>query len=97
MLPPPKIVEAQIDSRKLQVRLESGVTVLMPLAHVPTLLLATDEERAVMEVFAHSLRWEALDCDLGVEGLLAGSKEMPARARKAFEKFFTRQFGQQAA
>ena len=69
----------------------------MPLEHVPTLLLATDEERTAMEVFDHSLHWEALDCDLGVEGLLAGCKEMPGLARKAFERFFARQYGQQAA
>ena len=25
-----------------------------------------------MEVFDHSLHWEALDCNLSVEGLLAG-------------------------
>lgn len=97
MNPPPKIVEAQIDSRKLQVRLDSGITLVMPLEHVPTLLLATDEERAEMEVFDHSLHWETLDCYLGVEGLLAGSKEMPGLARKAFEKFFSRQYGQRAA
>ncbi len=97
MNPPPKIVEAQIDSRHLRVRLESGITVLMPLEHVPTLLLASDEERGAMEVFDHSLHWEALDCDLSVEGLLAGSKEMPGLARKAFEKFLARQYGQAAA
>ena len=90
---PPKIIEAEIDARNLKVRLDSGITVLMPLEHVPTLLLATDEERGAMEVFDHSLHWEALDCDLSVEGLLAGAKEIPGLARKAWDRFLARQYG----
>lgn len=69
------------------------MTVLMPLEHVPTLLLATDQERGEMEVFDHSLHWDALDCDLSVEGLLAGAKEMPGLARKAWDRFLARQYG----
>jgi len=90
---PPKILEAEIDARNLKVRLDSGITVLMPLEHVPTLLLATDEERGAMEVFDHSLHWEAIDCDLSVEGLLAGAKEIPGLARKAWDRFLARQYG----
>jgi hypothetical protein len=90
---PPKIIEAEIDARNLKVRLDSGITVLMPLEHVPTLLLATDEERGAMEVFDRSLHWEALDCDLSVEGLLAGAKEIPGLARKAWDRFLARQYG----
>ena len=90
---PPKILEAEIDARNLKVRLDSGITVLMPLEHVPTLLLATDEERAAMEVFDHSLHWEALDCDLSVEGLLAGANEISGLARKAWDRFLARQYG----
>jgi hypothetical protein len=63
------------------------------LEHVPTLLLATDEERGAMEVFDHSLHWEEIDCDLSVEGLLAGAKEMPGLARKAWDRFLARQYG----
>ena len=94
---PPKILEAEIDQRNLRVRLDSGITVLMPLEHVPTLLLATDAERKAVDVFDHSLHWEDLDCDLSVEGLLAGAKEMPGLARKAPAKFLARQYGPVAA
>jgi len=93
MNPPPKIIEATIDPRNLRVLLDSGITVLMPLEHVPTLLLATDQERGKMEVFDHSLHWDALDCDLSVEGLLAGAKEIPGLARKAWDRFLARQYG----
>jgi len=94
MNPPPKILDAEITSSQLRVKLDSGITVLMPLQHVPTLLLATEKERQDMEVFDHSLHWEGLDCDLSVEGLLTGAKEMPSLARKAMKKFFARQYGQ---
>ncbi len=97
MNPPPKILDAEISATELKVKLDSGITLLMPLEHVPTLLLATEEERRGMEIFDHSLHWEALDCDLSVEGLMAGAKEMPALARKAFEKFLQRQYGRIAA
>ena len=97
MNPPPKILDADISATEVKVKLDSGITVIMPLEHVPTLLLATKEERMGMEIFDHSLHWESLDCDLSVEGLLSGAKEMPSLARKAFEKFFERQYGQIAA
>ncbi len=97
MNPPPKILEAEITSSQLKVKLDSGITVLMPLEHVPTLLLATEKERQAMEVYDRSLHWEELDCDLSVEGLLTGAKEMPGLARKALEKFFARQYGRVAA
>ena len=93
MNPPPKILEAEIDPGHLRVRLDTGIIVLMPLEHVPTLLLATEEERGAMEVFDHSLHWEKLDCDLSVEGLLAGAKEKPVLARKAWDRFLSRQYG----
>jgi hypothetical protein len=97
MNPPPKILDAEITSSQLKVKLDSGISVLMPLEHVPTLLLATEQERQEMEVFDHSLHWESLDCDLSVEGLVVGAKEMPSLARKALERFFARQYGQAAA
>lgn len=74
MSPPPKILNAEITLSQLKVKLASGITVLMPLEHVPTLLLATEKERQDMEVFDQSLHWESLDYDLSVEGLLAGAK-----------------------
>jgi len=83
MNPPPKILDAEITPSQLKLKLDTGIMVLMPLEHVPTLLLATEKERQDMEVFDRSLHWESLDCDLSVEGLLNGAKEMPSLARNA--------------
>jgi len=42
-------------------------------------------------VSPYSLRWESLDCDLGIEGLLQGAKEHPKLAEKAWQRFQQRQ------
>ena len=55
MNPPPKILSAEITATELKVKLDSGITVQMPLERVPTLLLATQKERREMEIFDHSL------------------------------------------
>ena len=96
MNPPQKILSAEITATELKVKLSSGVTVLMPLEHVPTLLLATEKERQDREGFDHSLHWASLDCDLSVEGLVAATKEIPSLARKALERFFATSMGRLA-
>jgi hypothetical protein len=82
-----EIKTAQIDATRLTVELADGFTFSAPLSFYPTLLLATDEERKAMEILPYSLHWEALDCDLGVEGLLQGIKEHPKLAERARERF----------
>jgi hypothetical protein len=51
---PPKILDAEITPSQLKVKLDLGITVVMPLEHVPTLLVATEQERQEMQVFNHS-------------------------------------------
>ena len=86
-----EIKNAQIDAMRLTVELVDGFTFTVPLTVYPTLQLATDEERNAMEVLPYSLHWEALDCDLGIEGLLQGIKEHPKLAEKARLRFQQRQ------
>ena len=87
-----EIKTARIDAARLTVELVDGFTFFVPLTFFPTLLLATDEERNGMEVGTYSLHWEALDCDLGIEGLLQGAKEHPKLAEKAWRRFQERQY-----
>ncbi len=89
---PPSIVKAEIDDACLTVWLSTGETVAMPISSVPTLMLATAEERQRMTVHKHSLSWDDLDCDLSVEGLLSGAKELPGLAQKAWDRFFRKQY-----
>jgi hypothetical protein len=86
-----EIKTAQIDATRLTVELADGFTFTAPLSFYPTLQLATDEERNAMEIQPYSLHWEALDCDLGIEGLLEGAKEHPKLAEKARKRYQQRQ------
>jgi hypothetical protein len=56
------------------------------MAFYPTLALAAREERGHFEINGSSVYWPDLDADIGVEGLLAGSREHPHYARKAVER-----------
>ncbi len=76
-----EIKTARIDSERLTVELSDGSTFATPPSLYPTLQLATDEKRNGMEVLPYSLHWEALDCDLGIEGLLQGLREHPHGAK----------------
>jgi len=87
-----EIRSARIDASRLTVELTDGSTFTARLTSYPTLLLASDEERNAMEVGPYSLHWEALDCDLGIEGLLQGAKEHPKLAEKAWKRFHQRQY-----
>ena len=86
-----EIKAARIDATRLTVELTDGTTFTVPLTFYPTLLLAPEEERNAMEVRPYSLHWDALDCDLGIEGLLQGAKEHPKLAEKAWQRFQQRQ------
>lgn len=78
-----EIKTARIDSERLTIELTDGATFTAPLSLYPTLELATDDERNAIEILPYSLHWEALDCDLGIEGLLQGLREHPKLAAKA--------------
>lgn len=82
-----EIQTARIDATRLTVELTDGSTFTVPLTFYPTLLLASEPERNAMEVLPHSLHWESLDCDLGIEGLVQGAREHPKLAEKAWKKF----------
>ena len=86
-----EIKSARIDATRLTVELTDGFTFTVPLTFYPTLLLAAEKERNAMEVQPYSLHWEALDCDLGIEGLLQGAKEHPKLAEKARKRFQQKQ------
>ena len=78
-----EIKTARIDAERLTLELTDGFTFSVPLSFYPTLQLASDDERKAMQVLPYSLHWDALDCDLGIEGLLQGAREHPKLAEKA--------------
>jgi len=70
----PEAEDVTVTEDTLRVELSDGRTISVPLAWYPRLVHATQEERDAWELIGErqGIRWEALDEDLSVEGLLAG-------------------------
>jgi hypothetical protein len=81
-----KIRHIRVDANSLMVEFGDGRVLVTPLNHYPTLQRASDEDRAVFEVYGRSIHWPRLDVDLGVEGLLAGARELACYADKTVSK-----------
>ena len=73
-----RVTSAKCTDDELVVALSDGRTLSVPLAWFPRLLGATAAERADWRLIGsgEGIRWEALDADLSVRGLLRGE---PAR------------------
>ena len=81
-----KIRHVRVDANSLTVEFADGRALVTPLSHYPTLQRASAEDRAVFEVYGRSIHWPRLDVDLGVEGLLAGARELACYAGKTVSK-----------
>ncbi len=85
-IPPPQIKSVHIRAERLAFDLMDGRAISVPLAYYPTLMLATEEERARYEIGYSSVYWPDLDCDIDSEALLRGAKERRSFAAKAYER-----------
>ena len=75
-----EIEHVRLTPDHLTFELKDGRVISVPLAFYPTLLRATTAEREEFELCSTSVHWPALDCDIGVEGMLAGARELPLYA-----------------
>ena len=73
----PKAV--RFDDDTLWVSLSDCRTIAAPLAWFPRLLEAAPAQRAMVELSEGGLRWDALDEDISVAGLLAGQPDLSRR------------------
>lgn len=75
----PIATEVSISEESIQISLEDGRTVSVPLSWFPRLFHGSSQERnhVVIEGKGHGLHWPDLDEDISIEGLIAGrpSKE----------------------
>lgn len=71
----PGAVRARVTKDQLSVDLDDGRTITVPLAWYPRLVRGTASERNDWRLIGggHGIHWEALDEDISVEGLLAGT------------------------
>ena len=73
-----EIEKVCLTAGRLGFDLKDGRHISVPLSFYPTLQHATGAQRMNFEVYPFSVHWPDLDCDIGVEGLLAGARELPA-------------------
>ena len=67
---------------RLSFELKDGRSISVPLSFYPTLQRATEAQRLNFELYPSSVYWPELDCDIGVEGMLAGAKELSVYAER---------------
>jgi hypothetical protein len=74
----PAAVRAWAEGRTIFVELTDGRTVGFPAARFTLLKRATDEQlrKVTLELNGYALRWEELDEDLTVPGIVAGNFEL---------------------
>lgn len=75
----PAALRAWAEGRRVYVELTDGRTVGFPAARFRRLKDAADEElqQVQLRLDGHALRWECLDEDITVPGIVAGRFELP--------------------
>ena len=78
----PTALRAWADGRMIYVELHDGRIVGFPADRFSILARATDEElgRVTIELNGFALRWEELDEDITVSGIVQGRFELPLQA-----------------
>ena len=75
-------MSVSFDSENMWIELTDGRTLGVPLALFPRLLNATPAQRERVAVSRVGLRWEEIDEDISVAGLLAGLEDFTRRGNE---------------
>ena len=75
-------MSVSFDSENMWIELADGRTLGVPLAWFPRLLNATPAQRERVAVSRVGLRWEEIDEDISVTGLLAGLEDFTRRGNE---------------
>ena len=75
-------MSVSFDSENMWIELADGRTLGVPLAWFPRLLNATPAQRERVAVSRVGLRWEEIDEDISVAGLLAGLEDFTRRGNE---------------
>jgi hypothetical protein len=75
----PAAIRAWAEKRMVYVELADGRIVGFPAARFKRLKTASDEQlqRVTLELEGHALRWDEIDEDLTVPGIVAGRFQLP--------------------
>ena len=80
-----EISKVTFPQHRLEFELKDGRAVSVSLAFYPTLQHASETQRLNHEIYPFSVHWPDLDCDIGVEGMLSGAKELPLYVERSAE------------
>ncbi|MBI2813620.1 MAG: DUF2442 domain-containing protein [Opitutae bacterium] len=77
----PAALRVWVERRTVFLELTDGRTMGFPAARFSLLKGASDADlkKACLELDGHALRWEALDEDISVPGVVAGRFQLPAQ------------------
>ena len=75
-------MSVSFDRENMWIELTDGRTLGVPLAWFPRLLNATPAQRERVAVSRVGLRWEEIDEDISVAGLLAGLEDFTRRGNE---------------
>lgn len=81
----PAAIRAWAEKRMIYIELTDGRIIGFPAERFRLLAQATDDQLAQVQIRLHgyALRWEALDEDITVSGIVAGNFQLPMYALAA--------------
>ena len=81
----PAAIRAWTEKRMIYIELTDGRIIGFPAERFRLLAQATDDQLAQVQIRLHgyALRWEALDEDITVSGIVAGNFQLPMYALAA--------------
>ncbi|MSU63155.1 MAG: DUF2442 domain-containing protein [Pedosphaera sp.] len=80
-----EIEKVHFTQDRLGLELKDVRLISVPLSFYPTLQNASEAQRLNFELSPSSVHWPDLDCDIGVEGMLAGAGELSVYAQRSTE------------
>lgn len=85
----PNAIDVTVTDDTLSVELSDGRSISVPLAWYPRLVNADQAERSKWRFIGQGqgIHWEAVDEDLSVEGLLAGSPS--GESQRSFQRWLS--------
>ena len=92
----PHAVHVMVDDNTLTVDLDDGRTVSVPVAWYPRLFYASKNERENWRLIGkgHGIRWEAIDEDISVAGIVAGRRS--GESQKSLKKWLEARVSKEA-
>jgi len=88
----PCVQAIRFEEERMVWEMVDGRVATAPLAHWPTIWLATKEERETFQIARCAVHWPLLDADIASDDILHGCREHRNFARKAWCRWMDRNY-----